>query len=66
MQSTYDLTSSSTERWNTKGWLNKSKNGSKNRRSADSSGKSSRHTGGSIGYAERRARMVILPARNVD
>ncbi|XP_022041340.2 uncharacterized protein LOC110943917 [Helianthus annuus] len=45
------------KRWNTKGWLNKSKNGSKNRRSADSSGKSSRHTGGSMGYAERRARM---------
>ncbi|MFS7976635.1 hypothetical protein Hanom_Chr10g00894681 [Helianthus anomalus] len=29
----------------------------KNRRSADSSAKSSRHMGGSMGYAERRARM---------
>ncbi|MFS7972463.1 hypothetical protein Hanom_Chr09g00845091 [Helianthus anomalus] len=48
------------KRWNTKGWLNMSKNGSKNRRSADSSGKSLRHTGGSMGYAERRARMIIL------
>ncbi|KAJ0876628.1 putative transposase, Ptta/En/Spm, plant [Helianthus annuus] len=45
-------------RWNTPGWLNKSKSGSRNRRSGNMNGKSSRHTGGSMGYAERRARMV--------
>ncbi|KAF5754211.1 putative transposase, Ptta/En/Spm, plant [Helianthus annuus] len=44
-------------RWNTPGWLNKSMSGSRNRRSADISGKSSRHTSGSMGYAKRRARM---------
>ncbi|KAJ0515129.1 putative transposase, Ptta/En/Spm, plant [Helianthus annuus] len=44
-------------RWNTPGWLNKSKSGSRNRRSGNMNGKSSRHTGGSMGYAERRARM---------
>ncbi|KAJ0593505.1 putative transposase, Ptta/En/Spm, plant [Helianthus annuus] len=46
-------------RWNTTGWINKSISGSRNRKSGDTSGsgKSSRHTGGSMGYAERRARM---------
>ncbi|MFS7995084.1 hypothetical protein Hanom_Chr12g01113901 [Helianthus anomalus] len=43
--------------WNTLGRLKKPKSGSKNRRSVDSSGKSSGHMGGSMGYAECRTRM---------
>ncbi|KAJ0700748.1 hypothetical protein HanOQP8_Chr10g0371651 [Helianthus annuus] len=40
--------------WNMKGWLNKSKSGSSNSKSGDINGRSSRHTGGSMGFDEHR------------
>ncbi|KAJ0718592.1 hypothetical protein HanOQP8_Chr08g0279891 [Helianthus annuus] len=40
--------------WNTKAWLSKSKCGSSNRNNADINDRSSRHTGGSMGFDEHR------------
>ncbi|KAL8234800.1 hypothetical protein R6Q59_020900 [Mikania micrantha] len=44
--------------WNTEDWRKKSKSGKDNRNKTDRGGKTSRHTGGSIGYDERRLRLA--------
>ncbi|KAK1437012.1 hypothetical protein QVD17_07552 [Tagetes erecta] len=43
--------------WGTDEWQKKSVAGKRNRASADSSGKRSRHTGGSVGFDEHRIRL---------
>ncbi|KAL8249718.1 hypothetical protein R6Q59_006586 [Mikania micrantha] len=43
--------------WDTKEWLKRSTSGTSNRASTDSSGLTSRHTGGSIGFDEHRINM---------
>ncbi|KAK1408331.1 hypothetical protein QVD17_40008 [Tagetes erecta] len=43
--------------WDSPEWKKKSLSGKKNRASADKGGKTSRHTGGSIGYDEHRIRL---------
>ncbi|KAK1429996.1 hypothetical protein QVD17_12403 [Tagetes erecta] len=43
--------------WGTDEWQKKSTAGKRNRASADSSGKRSRHTGGSVGFDEHRIRL---------
>ncbi|KAD2806026.1 hypothetical protein E3N88_39403 [Mikania micrantha] len=45
--------------WNTEEWRKKSTSGKDNRSKTDGSGKTSRHTGGSIGYDERRLRLRV-------
>ncbi|KAK1419809.1 hypothetical protein QVD17_29167 [Tagetes erecta] len=47
----------SSEIWDSPEWKKKSLSGKKNRASADKGGKTSRHTGGSIGYDEHRIRL---------
>ncbi|KAD4585597.1 hypothetical protein E3N88_23198 [Mikania micrantha] len=46
------------EIWNTKDWRKKSTSGKDNRSKTDRGGKTSRHTGGSIGYDEHRLRLA--------
>ncbi|KAL8240902.1 hypothetical protein R6Q59_014257 [Mikania micrantha] len=47
------------EIWNTEDWRKKSTSGKDNRSKTDRGGKTSRHTGGSIGYDERRLRLRV-------
>ncbi|KAL8251444.1 hypothetical protein R6Q59_035137 [Mikania micrantha] len=47
------------EVWNSEEWRKKSTSGKDNRSKTDGSGKTSRHTGGSIGYDERRLRLRV-------
>ncbi|KAL8260069.1 hypothetical protein R6Q59_028022 [Mikania micrantha] len=45
--------------WNSEKWRKKSTSGKDNRSKTDGSGKTSRHTGGSIGYDEHRLRLRV-------
>ncbi|KAL8195524.1 hypothetical protein R6Q57_025927 [Mikania cordata] len=47
------------EIWNTEDWRKKSTSAKDNRSKTDTCGKTSRHTGGSIGYDERRLRLRV-------
>ncbi|KAD4889362.1 hypothetical protein E3N88_21435 [Mikania micrantha] len=52
--------------WDTKEWLKRSTSGTSNRASTDSSGLTSRHTGGSIGFDEHRINMEAYLSAMTD
>lgn len=49
--------------WDTPAWKKLSASGKKNRNSSDGSGKTGRHTGGSIGMNEHRDRLKLMLGR---